>query len=117
MLIDEQVGMSHAREAHHGVVEVLDPAAHGFSIAQLDGDGHLTIAKGPQVERFLAGFAGRRGLGTTARGEWWSHDAILDALKLEEEIRKMQGWLSISSDTNSAARLARKRSATSTTEE
>ena len=39
MLVDEQIRLSLARQAQHRVVEVLDPAAHGFPVAQLDETG------------------------------------------------------------------------------
>ncbi len=70
VLVDEEIGLALARQAQHGVVKVLDPAAHGFAVAQLDGDNHLAVAERAQVERFLAGFARRRRLGAAARRQW-----------------------------------------------
>ena len=85
MFVDEEIGMADAGEAQHGIVEVFDPAANGFTVTQLDGDGHLAFAEGFEIEGFLAGFAGRRGFGTTPCGEWWCHDAILDAIPSDRD--------------------------------
>ena len=66
MLVNEEVRLSLARKAQHGVVEVLDPAAHRLPIAQLDLDDDLAFAERTQIERLLAGFTGRRRLGAAA---------------------------------------------------
>ena len=84
MLVDEEIGVAFAGDAQHGVVEVLDPARNRFSIAQLDVDHDLAIAERAQVEGFLSGLTGRRGLGAAAGGEW-SHGVILDAGRVEKE--------------------------------
>ena len=68
VFVDEKVRVSHARKPQHCVVEVFDPAADGFAVAQFDGDGHLAIAEGAEIEGFLASFAGRRRLGAASRG-------------------------------------------------
>ena len=81
MLVDEQVRLSLPCQAQHRVVEVLDPAAHSFSIAQFDGNDHLAIAERAQIECLLAGITRRRRLGTAARRERRGHDSILDAMR------------------------------------
>ena len=66
MLVDKEIGLALPCKAHHSVVEVLDPSANDFTIAQLDRDQHLSLAEGAQIESLLSGFTRRRCLGTTA---------------------------------------------------
>jgi hypothetical protein len=68
VLVDKEVGVAFAGETEHGVVEVLDPAADGLAVAELDLNDDLAVAEGAQVEGFLAGVAGRGRLGAAARG-------------------------------------------------
>jgi hypothetical protein len=79
ILVDEEVRVALASKAQHGVVKILNPTTDGFAITQFDGNDHLAIAERAQVERFLAGFAGRRGFGTASGSQRWRHDVILDA--------------------------------------
>src|ERR1700761_5822486 len=57
-LVDEEVRLALAREPHHHVVEVLDPAVDDLAVAQLYGYRHLTIAQRLQVQGFMACLAG-----------------------------------------------------------
>ena len=45
MLVDEEIRMAVARDAHHIVVEVLDPAIDHLAIAQLHLHADLAVAE------------------------------------------------------------------------
>ena len=66
VLVDEEVGLAFARQPQHTIVKVLDPAAHGLSIAKLDGNINLAVAQGAEIKCFLTGFAGRGRLGSAS---------------------------------------------------
>lgn len=67
MLVDKQVWMAFARQSHHRIVEVLDPATHSLAIVQLDRDRHSALAERVQIKCLLPGFTWRRCLGTVVR--------------------------------------------------
>jgi hypothetical protein len=50
---DEEIWLIFARESHHVPVVIFNPAAHYFTVGQLDDDRLLLFTQRLQVARFL----------------------------------------------------------------
>jgi hypothetical protein len=60
VLENEKIRPIIARDAHHILVVILDPATHNFAVREFEADDLLLLAERLQVIGFLESFVGRR---------------------------------------------------------
>src|SRR5580704_10026639 len=60
MLVDKQIGGAFARQPHHVLVVVLDPAAHDLAVHQLDRNRLLLFSQRLEEGSLFTGFLRRR---------------------------------------------------------